>query len=234
MITHNVSDDAEHMAIAAREALTRPSDYAAWDERWYTTHGRVMDWAERGDDLVAESNYLTALAMLQGAVAHDETGASEARGDDVEDTTASHWAVGSLRELFVRVYDEAGAYTPAFKQAVEIAYSLSNYPILDESDYSERETEAWFAVFEDALDCATRDHPDAVADVQCIDAAMRADNFERMPEMGHPDDLSWDDVADAYRVYRNEHFEWLARRILPGFFGVLPGQEPIPGILATV
>jgi hypothetical protein len=228
--------DNDTMAKAAREALTRPQNYGAWDERWYTTHGCVMSWADRGDDILAESNYLTAVALLEGAVAHDETGASEARGDDVEDSSASHWLVGSLRQLFVRVYDEQGQYTPAFREAVSIGLSLQDYPILDESDYSERETEAWFKALDEAIDQAARAYRDVdtVLDEQAIDAHMRADSFSRMPECGHPDELSWDAVADAYRAYRDEYYEaraaWEFDRGWYWFGGPLPGQEALPGL----
>src|SRR5262252_3968856 len=95
--------DQDHLVEMASRILTRPDSYLAWDDRWYTTHGCVYAWADRSDDLVAESNFHTMLAALEGAVAHDESGASEDRGDDVVDTSASHWAYGSVRELMVRV-----------------------------------------------------------------------------------------------------------------------------------
>jgi hypothetical protein len=199
--------DTDTLVKHADAALTRPSDYAAWDDRWYTTHGCVATWADRGDDILAESNYHAMLAALNGAVAHDETGASEARGDDVEDSSASHWAVGSLRQLMVRVRDDAGEFTPAFREAVACALALQEYPLLDESDYSERETEAWFKTFDLALDDAVRAHRDVDSpiDEELIKARMSDDRYGRMPELGHPDEINWDVVQDAYDAYRAEY-----------------------------
>lgn len=236
-MTFKISDDREHMEKAAREALTRPSDYMAYDDRWYTTHGCVMSWADRSDDVLAESNYLTALAMLEGAVTHDESGASEERGDDVIDTSASHWALGSVRELFVRVYtDETETeFTPAFKEAVDIAAALESYPILDESDYSERETEAWDKVANDAIDYAIQDYPDdSDAERQAFYTLLTSvEDLYDVISHGeyHPDSVDYDTTAKAYADIRNEHFEWLAQRYcVPEWPYPLPGAEALPGL----
>ena len=239
-IPGRVSDDAEHMAAAAKEALTRPRDFMSYDDRWYMTHGCVMEWADRDDDIMAESNYHVALDRLNGAIAHDETGASEARGDDVEDTGMGHWAVGSLRQIMVRVYtdDTCTEYTPAFREAVEIAWQLRyESPILDESDHSEREHNAFVATVDDALDSAARDYGD---DSEAERAAFTflstwgEDTRERIYDAGYPDP-DWERVADVYRDVRREHFKWLAQRMMTGYVvpdsrAPLPGQEPLPEV----
>ncbi|GAA0946009.1 hypothetical protein [Actinocorallia libanotica] len=92
--------DSEYLEKAAREALTRPRDAAFWDERLFTTHGATFSWAERGDDLLEESNYLTALEEIQGA-------AGDAADEHVIDSSARHFACGSLRQIFVQVYETA-------------------------------------------------------------------------------------------------------------------------------
>ena len=53
----------------------------------------------------------------------------------------NHWAVGWIKGFSIRVYDSEGNITPAFKAVYDIANQLSDYPVLDESDFSERETE---------------------------------------------------------------------------------------------
>jgi hypothetical protein len=214
--------DTDTLAEYAAEALKRPSDFAAWDDRWYTTHGHVASWADRGDDVLAESNYHAMLAALQGAVAHDETGASEARGDDVEDASMNHWAHGSVRQLMVRVRDDSGDYTPAFREAVACALAMAEYPILDESDYFERETEAWFKTLDLALRDAQRAHGDVdtLLDYELIEARMKDDRHSRLPECGYAADLSWEAVQDAWDAYRDDYYEWQAQRWLPV---VVPG-----------
>ena len=53
----------------------------------------------------------------------------------------SHWAVGHVDGFSVRVFRD-GEITDAFKRYHELAERLADYPILDETDYSEREYEA--------------------------------------------------------------------------------------------
>lgn len=62
--------------------------------------------------------------------------------DDVELVTFGHWGVGWIEEMFVRMRDEQGRFTPAFKAAVKWEEALEAYPVADETDYSEREHEA--------------------------------------------------------------------------------------------
>lgn len=140
-LDRDVTDD--DLKAAAREALTRPSDAVFYDDRLYTTHGPVLAWAERGDDILAESNYLTVLPFLESA-AEDE--------EHVLDVTVRHWAVGSLRQIFVQVYEEdSETFTAAFREAVVVAHSLRDYPVWDEDDYSERELARFDSNLDDAI-----------------------------------------------------------------------------------
>lgn len=134
----------EDMTQAATEAFVRPRPSSMWDERLYTSHAPVMSWAERGDDFLAESNYRAALELLTVAAGDDAD-------DHVIDATISDWLVGSLRQIFVQARDESGAFTPVWREAVRIAYALKDYPVLDESDLSERESAEFDRQLEDAL-----------------------------------------------------------------------------------
>lgn len=129
-MTNLTPDD---LAAAATEALTRPSDSAWWDDRLFTTHGCVFTWADQTDDAVSESNYRVFLTCVEALV--------DPESDDVIASGARHWAVGSVEHIFVRVYGEDGDYTPAFIAATEMAHEMRDYPILDESDWSEVEHE---------------------------------------------------------------------------------------------
>ena len=53
----------------------------------------------------------------------------------------SHWAVGQVDGFSIRVFRN-GEITEAFKVYYDLAQCLADYPILDESDYSDREYEA--------------------------------------------------------------------------------------------
>ena len=53
-----------------------------------------------------------------------------------------HWAVGYINGFSIRVYDTRSQITEAFRTYHRLAEQMAIYPILDEEDYSERETEA--------------------------------------------------------------------------------------------
>ena len=61
---------------------------------------------------------------------------------DVVAESHSHWAVGYLDGFSIRVYRPDGSITPAFEEWCRIKEALENYPVLNETDYSEREFEA--------------------------------------------------------------------------------------------
>ena len=203
MIGHADYIDDELLAQAEREAMVRPSNSAMWDDRLYTTHAPVMSWAERGDDILAESNYLSALDALNGAAAWTD----REDQDDVIDATIS----GSLRQLFIRVRDDAGAFTPTWREAVRIGLALQDYPVLDESDYSEREWKRYEDDMSEALNSTqcqydedTTEQTDAILErfwtlVQNGETETRAD-----------EGADWDAVADLYRQARDAHFLPLA------------------------
>jgi len=60
---------------------------------------------------------------------------------DVVFESHSHWAVGHIDGFSIRVFKN-GEITPAFRRYHELAMSMADYPVLDESDYSNREYEA--------------------------------------------------------------------------------------------
>jgi hypothetical protein len=68
--------------------------------------------------------------------------ALEAFDGDVVAQRHSHWAVGWMEGYVIRVFDENGNVTAAFRRYCELRAKLSDYPILDETDYSQREYDA--------------------------------------------------------------------------------------------
>lgn len=73
----------------------------------------------------------------------------------VQEVHCTHWAYGWATHIAVQVLvDENGAatednLTPVFLRAAELAGALANYAVLDESDYSELESEEFDAYFTD-------------------------------------------------------------------------------------
>jgi hypothetical protein len=75
---------------------------------------------------------------------------TEGDGPDVVFESHSHWAVGHIDGFSLRVFDQHGEITPAFRAYHELAERLADYPVLDEEDYSRREYEATLENIADA------------------------------------------------------------------------------------
>ncbi len=74
---------------------------------------------------------------------------TEGDDPDVVFESHSHWAVGHVDGFSMRV-SKNGQTTDAFKAYHKLAVRMAEYPILDESDYSERELEATIANIADS------------------------------------------------------------------------------------
>jgi hypothetical protein len=74
---------------------------------------------------------------------------SDGRDPDVVYESHNHWAVGHVDGFSIRVFKD-GEITKAFEKYHELARQLDDYPILDESDYSDREFEATLENIKDA------------------------------------------------------------------------------------
>lgn len=68
---------------------------------------------------------------------------TEGDDPDVVFESHSHWAVGHVDGFSLRVFKRS-RITKAFRTYHELAVKMDEYPILDESDYSERETNATY------------------------------------------------------------------------------------------
>lgn len=90
--------------------------------------------AGRDAGLLAQSNHAEIAKRLASFMEGDEA--------DVVAETHSHWAVGYLDGFSIRVFKPDGSITPAFEELHRIREALDDYPVLNESDYSEREYQA--------------------------------------------------------------------------------------------
>jgi hypothetical protein len=101
---------------------TRPDSYfgASWPDYYSSGFGQSRD-----SDCLEQSNFATALARLGG-----ET-------ETVVVVRESHWAVGWVGWIAIHESDSA-----ALRIADEMRDRMEEYPVLDEMDWGERETEA--------------------------------------------------------------------------------------------
>ena len=75
---------------------------------------------------------------------------TEGNDPDVVFESHSHWAVGHVDGASLRVFDQQGNITEAFRVYFELLEQMEAYPALDESDLSQREHEATQSNIEDA------------------------------------------------------------------------------------
>lgn len=101
----------------------RPAD----DENW-----TVVYTSNRDSGLLDQSNAAEIEKALEPFI----------DGGDVIPQSHSHWGVGWVDGFVIRVFNQDGTITPAFRVWCELQESLSDYPLLNEEDYSEREYEA--------------------------------------------------------------------------------------------
>jgi len=130
LFTGAMSVDYETVIERAEQALEHPADSAWRDDELWNTHTMMFATPdiELTDDYAYDwSNYRAILKAL-----------SEAYPDDVSDCTFGHWTYSKFMAVKIRVVDAEGYITPAFAEAVEIAYDLEhNNHLYDEDDYME-------------------------------------------------------------------------------------------------
>ena len=115
--------------------------FALYGRGDYTpTENWCLVYVDRGNQstLIDESN---AAEIAERLGAQPDTGAADGLSDAVPIHT-SHWAGGRLSGYMLRIRDDAGELTPKFCEWHSIQCELDDYPILNDDDYSERESEA--------------------------------------------------------------------------------------------
>lgn len=113
----------EYRAI---ERWTRPDSFAAWSDSWvYSNKAFVFLGRNRDSDILTESNFECGLAAIGG------------ESDTVQIVRENHWAVGWVEWIAIHESD-----TKALEIADDILCALSDYPVLSDEDFSEREWNA--------------------------------------------------------------------------------------------
>ena len=135
--------DTDHLATRLEAARAFLADYRTGTGFVYYGDLPLGEtWAfmlarHRDSDTVEQSNW---------HVIH--TDMAERFPDDIEVVHCSHWAVGWIDHLAVRLLDDAEALTDAGHAILEWKEQLDDYPVADETDHSEREFDALWDNFE--------------------------------------------------------------------------------------
>jgi hypothetical protein len=142
---------------AAQELAGNWKDFESF--AWHRSYDLedADNWA-----LVYTSNRDSGLLAQSNERAINERLEKYADGDDADLVfeSHSHWACGHIDGFSVRVYGADGSITEAFKEVCRIQEGLEDYPLLDESDYSERELEATLENYRSEIGHYRSDLPD--------------------------------------------------------------------------
>lgn len=126
------------IVIDTEKVLERPRNFGWFgDDRMFRTWtlGPVIEHRDSG--ILDRSNARVLLRELRRAV---DAGVIET--DSWEVVSCNHWAVGYVEHLTYRVLDDEGNATRVSKWIDSwFGYLREQYPVADESDYSELETE---------------------------------------------------------------------------------------------
>lgn len=207
--------DDEDLVKAAKEALERPSDFGYYGnlplfESWGMTYAKTRD-----SDVLDRSNFRRLLEDVQGvATAEDGDNAEDSEGY-VQTLTCSHWLCGWVEHIVVRVLeDPEGDIVPenithTFKFMADACLRLRDeYPVYDESDYSELENEECEAAFDSEWDGVDWDE---VVPNGTPDESVKWCVYRNLTEDGTPDGFDRDEIqaeyisSVQYQAYREYH-----------------------------
>ena len=137
MITTDQSDT--YLDVLADHRWETPPDYGAFEPDANPVGDYVIYSRHRDSEILIESNYDALLFGLQYiAKMH---GCKE----KVYDFRAGHWASGWVETIIVR----ADAHPAVLQQAAEYLEALSDYPVVDEDDYSDRQSDAVYKYWDE-------------------------------------------------------------------------------------
>lgn len=147
MATRQIIDWSDVKSAAEKLAGNwRDFDSFAWHRAYELENADAwMIWytSSRDSDLLAQSNEKAVNLRLEPFTEGDDP--------DLVFERHSHFAVGHLDGFRLRVHKPDGSITPAFEEFCRIKEELDSYPILDESDYSDREYEATLENYQEEL-----------------------------------------------------------------------------------
>jgi hypothetical protein len=182
-------------------------------------------WFERPENpgdyaIVYTSNRDSDILDRANAQAIDAELSQFVESGDVIPQRHSHWACGHVDGYAIRVYDESGDVTAAFRCWCDLMARLDDYPILDEGLYSELELEAqneswdlwarrdFIRAVESALD-VTLDESDSQAVLTAFENARDRSN------------TYWEgDSIDVDRIAQATTYDDIRSLIIPVLFTV--------------
>lgn len=193
---------------AAKAALTRPDSFLYYgsNDELFDTWGMLPFVQHRDSDVLDRSNYRTILDELKGHAVWEDCDGAEDSSEMVDDFSASCWLHGWREQITCRVLIDGNRLvgidnlTDTFKASVEIQHALMDYPIFDESDYSELESEESWAAFEEAWSSVDWEEVSPNHD----DDDMKSAVYRELTECETRDWFSDDEITEAVIAWTEE------------------------------
>lgn len=129
----HIEDHAEDLAKELVGNWKKFGSFAWFNEPEDGDNWTLINISHRDSGLLAQSN--------ADAIKNELEPFTYGKNPDVNFEGHSHWAVGYVNAVAIRVY-KRGKITKAFKKYTELHCALENHSVLDESDYHKREYEA--------------------------------------------------------------------------------------------
>lgn len=153
----------EERAIVA-PWLERPDSFAPLDHDWQDRlDSGLWSWpigvASRDSGALQRANARAILAALaKSGPEYDEA----THTGDWQLVKSSHWAVGYVDELTIRLLDDAGELTGALRTLLDLHRALEDYPVLDDDlladeEHQDRLDTIEFGYWPDAASLTRRD-----------------------------------------------------------------------------
>ena len=202
----------------AKEALTRPSDFG-WHGRddmfeswgftgvsWYPNGGGL----DEVESILKQSNFICIKQFLEGKFPDSE---------NIEEIGMNHWAAGNVDTLICKVINvdppdknnlDKDDISDEFKEIADIVVSLrDDYPIFNEEDFSERESQFHYECFVDNLPFEVDKTKADIIHGELIDSGFDVD-YDGI----HNDDIFIAAYAAGAEDHKNCGEEWKAWEFL--------------------
>lgn len=191
MKTQHLDSDRELTEREIADALAMPSDfgYRGDNEELFETWSLGPIIETRDSDLLTRANRVALMRYLES---------DPSLADDYSIVGASHWACGWVDHLSFRVLDSEGKQTRIARVLAQWFDGLRDYPVADESLWSEMEFEEFSRFFDSAMDEA-QDRLEVVF-TDPARAALFDRCFDDMREGGRDGFVTDDDIVDAARL----------------------------------
>lgn len=203
----------ENLIKCATDGLQKPSDFGYWGpEDMFETWGFCGIDKNRDSSILEISNFECISEELMKEFPND-----------FRIETYNHWAVGSVTRMVCRILHHKGEIedkniTDAFKKAMKYLDDLSDYPVWNEYDYSEKQYERCIQdlAYSNAANLIDKSNSDWAANIV---SKMYDNNIYWDPENEEANDN--DILMAAYELklwnpeYNIEWFAWADENKVP-------------------